>query len=188
MVQARRKKRFLALGKKPLLVVAALLLLILAAWAVDRANIIDLPFFSNPSDTIDAADSGPTPEEKQAEAEVNADKKQALIDEGIAPEVTDEVPASTNPSIDLSARQENNGTVTIFTKLYGYSSGNCALTVTNGGQSHSQSATVIYQPEYSTCAGFSVPISQLGSGAWNITLKATDNGASATKTISYEVD
>jgi hypothetical protein len=71
--------------------------------------------------------------------------------------------------------------------LYGYSSGSCQLQVTNGDQTESQSAEVIYQSQYSTCAGFSVPTGKLGAGTWNIKLTTTSEGLVKTKSISFKV-
>lgn len=126
---------------------------------------------------------GPTPEERQREADFNATTKKEFI------ESRDKTgPAPEPKAIDLSAKQESNNNVTVFTKLTSYSNGSCQLTVTNGSKSHSQTAAVIYQPEFSSCAGFSVPIDAVGKGTWTIQLTATSGGTSETKTISQEVN
>lgn len=86
--------------------------------------------------------------------------------------------------IDVSQSNEN---VVITTKLYGYSDGMCTLKVSNGSKSTSQDAQVMFQPEYSTCAGFSVPVEQLGSGSWTVKLSVTSGGKTLSKEMSYEV-
>lgn len=134
--------------------------------------------------------SGPTPEQKQSDDKANADKKKALIespdgDSGATTKPTE--PAVTATNINLTAVQESNGTVTVFTKLIGVSDGSCSLVITNGSKSTSQTAPVIYQSEYSTCAGFSVPISNIGSGKWSISLTLESHGTSATQTTTLEV-
>lgn len=135
-----------------------------------------------------AATSGPTPAEQQQDAEASATKKKALIeDETKADPYNTSDPASSNTSIDISAKQESNGTVTVFTKLYGYSTGTCKLDVTNGTKSTSQTAEAMYQPEYASCAGFTVPISSLGNGNWSIKLNVTTGGITKDKTITLEV-
>jgi hypothetical protein len=92
----------------------------------------------------------------------------------------------TNKDIELSGKQEADGTITVFTKLYGYTSGSCELKISNGGESYQQTAEIVYQPEYSSCAGFSIPISELGPGEWNITL--TLSGAqTASKSLILKV-
>lgn len=133
--------------------------------------------------------NGPSPAQKKEKDAANAAKKKSTIEGGDTkadPYQTAD-PSEVNTSFDLSAKQESNGTVTVFTKLYGYSTGICKLDVTNGTKSTSQTAEAMYQPEYATCAGFSVPISSLGSGSWLIKLSVTNDGVTKDKTITYEV-
>lgn len=89
-------------------------------------------------------------------------------------------------SIVLGVSQ-NNPNVVVTTKLYGYSDGACILSASNGDKSTTQSAPVMFQPEYSTCAGFSVPIEQLGNGTWTVKLSVTSGGKTLSKEMSYEV-
>lgn len=96
--------------------------------------------------------------------------------------------ATQNPdNVQLTATQTDSSTVTVKTTLAGYSDGSCTLNVTNGSKVYSQTVQVIYAPDFSSCAGFSVPISQLGTGTWSIKLDVTSRGNSQTKTISVEV-
>ncbi len=135
--------------------------------------------------TVKPQTNGPTAEQKQQDAQVNADAKKQVIDKAADSNAPSTTPPTT--SIELTAKQESNNTVTVFTKLPGYSDGSCQLTTTNGASTNSQTANVIYQPEYSSCAGFSVPISALGKGTWTIKLSVTSNGTTESKTISFEV-
>ncbi len=175
------KKRLLA-G-----ILAVVLLTLITLAILEKTHITN--FIKLNKTPVTTATDGPTPEQKQEEAAVNASKKQALVDHETSQASTSSATtqASSTQTIDLSAKQESNNKVTVFTKLYGYSSGSCNLTVTNGGASNSQTATIIYQPEHAACAGFSVPISELGAGTWNITLKVDSNGASTTKIITFKV-
>ena len=95
-------------------------------------------------------------------------------------------PASSN-NITLSASKTSANSVTVYTKLYGYSDGTCTLDISNGAQKTTQAAPVIFQSQYSTCAGFSVPVNPLGSGTWTITLSVLSGGNTVTKSITYEV-
>lgn len=96
----------------------------------------------------------------------------------------------TNPTssenITLTANK-NGSNVVVYTQLKDYSNGTCALTVTNGSKTVTQSAQVMFQPQYSICAGFTVPISSVGSGSWTMTLSVTSDGVTTQKTIQYEV-
>lgn len=117
------------------------------------------------------------------------DKKQELVDPGSGkPDESTSNNSTPHPasSIDLSAKQEANNSVTVFSKLFNIGSGTCNLTVVNGNNSASQQAEVIYQSEFSTCAGFSIPIAGLGSGTWTITLSVSGNPVAPT-TITFGV-
>lgn len=95
-------------------------------------------------------------------------------------------PTSDN-GIIITANQANSNEETISTRLTGYSDGTCNLTVSNNGKITSQSAPVMFEREFSTCAGFNVPISPIGAGAWKIKLEVLSGGNSASKSITAEV-
>lgn len=99
------------------------------------------------------------------------------------------LPPSTENSttIELSAKQEPNGSVTVLTKLYSVPDGSCTLTISNGAKTHTQTADVIYQPDFSSCAGFSLARDQLGAGEWTIKLTVASD-ATSEKTITYRVN
>jgi hypothetical protein len=73
--------------------------------------------------------------------------------------------------VEVAAKQDAK-TVTVTTQIYSIGDGNCTLTVSNGAKSYSQTAQVLYQATYSTCAGFSVPVEKLGAGMWDIKVDA----------------
>lgn len=127
----------------------------------------------------------------QDQQATDSQNKQNLIEKSADTDSTDTPTGSTSEdqsNITITTKQETNGTLTVSTKLYGYSSGTCTLKVTNGLQSSSQLADIIYQAEYSTCAGFSVPIDENGTGTWIINLTVTSSGQSTTEQISVEVE
>ncbi len=90
-------------------------------------------------------------------------------------------------NIELSATQDDSNTVTIVAKLYGASDGTCDVAVSNGAKKVSKTAEVIYQPAYSTCAGFSVEKDELGPGTWNIKLVVSSGSNTYSETASVEV-
>ena len=169
---------------RPLLrVVAGILIVVtLVGLGLELTNTTN--FIKSSGNTPATKPPGPTPEEKQLEAESNAESKKKAEEEQTTPTTTQQ-PQSKN--VELSAKQESNETVTVFTKLIGYSSGTCELVATNGDKTSTQTASIIYQREFSSCAGFSLPISPLGKGLWTLKLTATSTGLSESKTISYEV-
>ena len=145
----------------------------------------------------------PTPSQKQTQHKTDAATKESFLDNNTDHNTTNTkdtsqqrtsqaqpapVPASAK-HIELSAEQSGE-TVIVTTKLreQGFSSGQCVLTVTSGGQRSEQHAAIIYQPEYSTCAGFSLPARSLPKGTWHISLAVTPLGGKAlTKTLDKEI-
>lgn len=126
--------------------------------------------------------NGLTEEQTKQQAAQDLSNKKKSVEQS-----SDTTPPVTENKVEVYAQQESNATVTVFTKLYGYTSGNCTLKITNGTRSTTKQAEIIFQAEYSSCAGFSIPISELGNGVWNITLSGTANQGSFNKTITFEV-
>lgn len=96
-------------------------------------------------------------------------------------------PPSSSSAITITASQTNSTEVAISTKLAGYSDGTCNLTISNGNKTTTQSAQVMFEKQFSTCAGFTVPISTVGTGTWNVKLDVISGGTTTSKTISAEV-
>lgn len=122
------------------------------------------------------------------EAETNSSNKQDLIDGKSDNRNTgDTIPEPTVDDISLSTQRETDGSVTIFNELRNYSDGTCDLTISNGNNTYTQTAPVLYQDEFSSCIGFNVPVAKLGAGTWQISLTVTSKGKANTKTTSVEV-
>lgn len=146
--------------KKPLLVAGLILLLGLGVLAVlEKAGVTNFIHGNTPTTT------GPTKEEQQTQQKVDQENKQKFIE---SPDPTPTQPSAV--TLELSAKQEPNGSVTVLSKIHNAANGTCTLTITNGAASYTQTADIIYQPDFSSCAGFSVPKEKLGSGEWTIKL------------------
>ena len=87
----------------------------------------------------------------------------------------------------MSTKRENDGSLTITTQLVNYSDGKCDLTIKNGDNTYTQTAPVIYQSTYSTCAGFNIPDNSVPHGTWQISLVVSSKGKVNTNTSSVEV-
>lgn len=133
-----------------------------------------------------------TPAQKASEQQHNATSKQQFNDSAVQQAAGQPAgqqqpqPAPTSQQIELRAETAGQA-VTIHTKLAHASSGTCSLRIRNGEREQQQTAAIIYQPEFSSCAGFSVPVSPLGQGQWQIELTVTTDGATLTKTITHKV-
>lgn len=151
-------------------------------FGLEKIGIINL-YSSTPPLT-----NGPTPQQKAQEEKTNADAKQQFLDKTYQDKNNVAEPTtSSNPTISITAKQEGES-VTILTKIQSVSEGTCKLTATNGANTITQEAKVIYQPEFSSCAGFSLPISGLGSGNWSIALVVNPaNDTAITKLTTLDV-
>jgi cytoskeletal protein RodZ len=145
---------------------------------------------AKPSDTTT---NGPTKEEVVLQEKTASQQKEAFLDKtantttptpGLPPTSSNSVSAIASMT---AAKQDQ--TVIILTKLQNVSAGTCTLTIKNGARSSTVSANVMYQPEFSSCSGFSVPVSSVGVGSWDITLTVSPSsgGASLEKTIKLQV-
>ncbi|HSX24303.1 MAG TPA: hypothetical protein VLE74_04335 [Candidatus Saccharimonadales bacterium] len=164
-------------NRKLLLSLSALAVIALLLVVLEKTHVINWFHSGSP-----LTPQSPTSQQKQQEAAANADSKKQVIES--TPGTNN---STSGKSIELTAQQASNNTVTVFTSLPGYSDGTCDLIVSNAGKTTTQSAKVIYQQQASTCAGFSVPIDSVGKGTWNLKLSVTSNGITDSKTITYEV-
>lgn len=65
------------------------------------------------------------------------------------------------------------------------STGKCDLTLTSGQKIVTKSSSIIQNPSSSSCEGFDIPISELGTGKWSI--KIIFSSGDATGSMSSEV-
>ena len=93
----------------------------------------------------------------------------------------------TSEDITISST-ESGDNVIISIQLKNYSDGECNLLITNGSSNYSRSVPVIYQPSFSTCAGFSVAKSELGTGTWSISLSVVSNSQTNNSSSTIEVN
>jgi len=123
---------------------------------------------------------------KTQETQNDLDAKQNLIDNPNSQDapVNKE---SGGDSITITSSQATEN-VTIFTKLINVASGSCDLKITNGEKSYTSTVPVIYQSQFSSCAGFTVPKDKLSTGTWNVTLNVNNNEKTVTKTATIEVN
>lgn len=168
------------------LVLLAILLLAGVLVVLEKTKTTDfikLPTKNTPSQT------SPTAKEKKEQSKNEAVDKQSFLDEeaSMTPPEQTSTTSPTTVTLTLSATQES-GNVIVLTKLKDVSAGACSLTASNGLKETSQSAQVIYGPEFSSCAGFSVPVDSVGIGVWEIQLSVTPSGSNTvSKIMTLEV-
>lgn len=95
--------------------------------------------------------------------------------------------SSNSDKVSLSAFQ-NGSTVRVSVTIHQlWNTGNCTLSITNGSASINKTAPVQAMPSYATCQGFSVPVSDLGVGTWQLSLKVTNGSEIATSNQELSV-
>lgn len=57
-------------------------------------------------------------------------------------------------------------------------SGACRLTLSSGSKTVTRDSGIVPNPSSSTCEGFDIPTTELGSGKWNITITITSDNRS----------
>lgn len=136
----------------------------------------------NKQDSNSIIKSQDTPNESESQQALE-DKKNAIENQE---NDTSNSSSSAEESIEIRAKQSGE-TIVISTKLTGVSSGSCKLSIKANSKSFESTANVIYQSEFSTCAGFSVQKSEIGSGIWSINLETQTPNGTNSKNISFEV-
>lgn len=129
--------------------------------------------------------TGLSPVDRAKEADLNATKKEEFIEKEMQ-EKSSEPEKVTDNDIFLGVEDQGENAV-ITTNLASVTAGTCKLVIKNGSQTYSETVDIIYAPEYSICAGFTVPKSKLGSGTWNIDLEVTSGTQILTKTIQHNL-
>jgi TPP-dependent trihydroxycyclohexane-1,2-dione (THcHDO) dehydratase len=130
--------------------------------------------------------------ETKKQQEANDTGKKEFIEgtnkDGSAPKDNVET-EPTKTDIIITANNEQNGSITIISNLGSLPDGECNLTITHISESITKTAPVIYQPEYSSCAGFTISAtekSQLTVGTWTIVLSAVSNSITYKSELSFE--
>ena len=178
--QRKSKKLFL-----PLLIVA----IVLASWLAFASIVSVWPFEAGTQSTTSTNQTATDEEQAANEAEAAKDKQDFLDSEETGPKTSTEnteppAKVSNDPEIDLSASTQDNLLV-VTTNLSTITSGTCTLSLQKGSQVVTKTAKVIFAPNSSTCEGFSINQSELGSGSWQITLSVKTDGDTVSKTINY---
>lgn len=153
------------------------------------------PFSKNNDSTINegnSENSGPTKSEQKALEESQAKDKTDFLDKESKAESGDDTKSSSNnlntapenSDIELTA-STGSDILVLKTKLKNVSSGSCTVTLTKDAKVVTKSADIIFAPRYSSCAGFSIPKNELGSGIWTISLSVDSDNGTANKSIKY---
>ncbi len=174
MNRQQQKKQF---PLKPLILTVAILIIFGLAYGVSAKQLSLWPFNDT---TSDSSPDYVSPEE----VEKNNDAKQNFIENN--DNTYNGEPSGDSNDVTMKTEQSDD-TLTVLTQLHGYSDGKCTLKITNGSNTTSKTADVIYQQEYSTCAGFSINKYELPAGDWALELTVESKGVTVTKQATVDV-
>lgn len=96
----------------------------------------------------------------------------------------------TTVSAEITAANQNGELLQVRTLIQLVTSnGTCILSLKRSdGKTYSKQASVQALSSATTCTGFDIPVSELGSGAWNLTVSFENDGyiASASKQVTIQ--
>lgn len=165
---------------KQLLFASAALLIVailsVGVWQI-RANQNNASTADNPSDNAQTTTdfAGPTESEReQVEENKTKDGGPTRPADPTPPPPSDKLAKISKASYDEASRK-----ATIQTQLYGAGWQQCRLELTQGTEKITKTADALYQADFSTCLGFSVPASEFpAGGAWAATVYVTNSDGS----------
>ena len=129
-------------------------------------------------------------QEQQAKETATATKKQTIdnASQSTSKSSSDAHTIQPSVSIQFTYLGQSNTTYTIRTLINRvFASGTCTLTLTQGTRQVTRSVDIQAQSSSSTCKGFDIPLSDLGTGTWRLDLNLSGDGVTSTATQSIEV-
>ena len=165
-------------------IITVLSILIVALLSLFTLEITGLLNFNTPkaatntSSESDINYNAPTDEQKQAGDDIKKQNDQPTTNNDLGVLITSIVTNGDN----IRVRNTISGAIT--------NNGICTISINNSSNSKSYEATAqtFAMTSYSTCQGFDIPKSELGTGEWQIKLSATIDGKTSTSSSNYKVE
>jgi flagellar basal body-associated protein FliL len=172
-------------SRKPVIfIIATVIFLAIAAAAVHFAMSHDsLP---KNADRQAASINYDPPTDDQVQAGIN--QKQSTVDNSAKNDSPPPAP-TTSLNITMTSNGQSDGTYRIRYLIdQSISTGTCSLTMIKDGRTVVKTASVQALASSATCAGFDIPVAELGSGTWQATLTVSSGAASGTASNEVAVD
>ena len=174
--------------KKPIIITVLVLLALVVAGLIWYYALADRDSGDSSTDnsTNSQENSNDSDKKKTVTKQSSEEKPEAAKDQSVKHEKEKELPqlyegdnVNSSPSLTgaITSKSVQGGNLAIrntIDQLVG--GGTCELTLTSGSKTVTKSAEIIQNPSSSSCAGFDVPVSELGSGQWDIKIKITSEG------------
>ncbi len=155
-----------------------ILVCLLAAISVGGYIYIAKPFNTTPDTTETTKTSTKKPQKTQKKATQTKKTKQTT-EKPVAPSKTPPQYEGPNPNTldrltgSITHASVNSGTLVIRTNIDQTISGECKLILSSPNKTITKTAPTINNPSSSSCQGFDIPVSELGSGNWQIKIIVT---------------
>ena len=165
--------------RRPLLIIGLILLMAVVALATAKilASISQNNSNNEPESTIEVTDQTGTGAEIATDNAEDPNNKTPTQYEGPDVNTLDYL----SGVITYAGAIDNYLTISTTINQY-LSTGTCELILTQGGKTVSHTADIIANPSSSTCDGFNISLSELGSGSWNIDIRLTSGDKNGTIT------
>ena len=160
---------------KIIVAVAAVVLLLGALYAVYATTTKSWPFSENSNSSSENTETKSSKElEKDSSPENDAPIDKTPVRYTPVEESIDSSNDEITGIINFNAVSEGNLVIRTTINNDG-SVGNCKLTLTkqSSGQTITKKSTIITNPHTSTCQGFDIPVAELSSGVWDISILVT---------------
>ncbi len=134
--------------------------------------------------TIETVENYPGPTDaEQKEVEANKTK-----DGGPIPNpVPNTEPAGKSVTLSRADYDQTVEKLIVQSQLYGTGWQECTLDAVSNEKKVTKKAEALYQPDFSTCLGFSIDRSELSSGEWIVTLSVTNSDGQTYKASSSTI-
>lgn len=157
---------------------------LLAAFSAGAYIYIAKPFETTPDTAEKTKTSTKKPQKSQKKAQTK--QSQQSTEKPVAPSKTPPKYEGPDPNTldkitgSLTHVSVNSDNLVIRANIDQTISGECKLTLSNSNKTVIKTAPTVNNPSSSSCQGFDVPVSELGSGNWQIKIVVTANHKTGT--------
>lgn len=96
-------------------------------------------------------------------------------------------PVSKSVVLSRAEYDQSVGKLVVQSQLHGTGWQECTLDAISNEKKITKTAEALYQPDFSTCLGFSIDRSELAAGDWNVTLSVTNSDGQIYKASSSTI-
>ncbi len=168
-------------SKKPYVAILIVAFVLIAGGGITYALISSQPAPNSPDNT-------PQTELKENQTD-SAEPSNEQVDAGnqVKEETVDNQSSVSEVSVSIVPYKKDGYTIKVDSTINAnLNAGKCDLIITNGNITKNYSSDIQQLANYSTCKGFEIPVSDLGSGNWKINLNVSSKNYKGTTSSSID--